>query len=98
MGILDDVMPVNIIINLKLPNQRVYRNACAIVLLRGHENLEEFVNDIFLDRLEMYPEGRAGLEDCIDCGFKTRDQMSIVGKLCRKGCSWGENYELVAST
>jgi hypothetical protein len=55
-----------------------YKNACAIALLRGHENLEEFVNDIFLDRLEMYPEGRAGLEDCIDWGFKTRDQS--IGK------------------
>ena len=28
-----------------------------------------------LDRLEMYPEGRARLEDCIDWGFKTRDQI-----------------------
>jgi hypothetical protein len=44
-------------------------------LLRRHENLEELVNDIFLDGLEMYPKGREGLEDCIDGGFKTRDQI-----------------------
>jgi hypothetical protein len=34
--------------------------------LKGYQNLDEFVSDVFLDRIEMYPDGRAGpLEDDI---------------------------------
>jgi hypothetical protein len=66
----------NIIVNVKLPNKRAYEIAWAICKLKGYQNLDEFVSDVFLDRIEMHPDGRAGpLEDDIDWGFKTRDEM-----------------------
>jgi hypothetical protein len=53
-------------VNLKLPNKRVYELAWAICKLKGYQNLDEFVSDVYLDTIEMYPDGRAGLEDDLD--------------------------------
>jgi hypothetical protein len=65
----------NIMVNLKLPNKRVYELVWAICKLKGYQNLDEFVSDVYLDTIEMYPDGRAGLGDDLDLGFKTREQM-----------------------
>jgi hypothetical protein len=69
-----DFAPKDIIVKLKLPNQRAYEVAWSIALLRGYENLDEFVNDVFLDSIEMFPEGRDDLDN-IHWGFKTREQI-----------------------
>ena len=45
---------MDIIVRLKLPNQRAYDVACAIANLKGYKTLDDFVNDVFLDRLQMY--------------------------------------------
>jgi hypothetical protein len=55
MDIINDFVPTNIIVKLKLPNQRAYEVAWSIALLRGYENFDEFVNDVFLDSIEMFP-------------------------------------------
>lgn len=71
-------MPCNevskdIIVKLKLPNQRAYEVAWSICLLRGYDNFDEFVNDVFLDSIEMFHEGRDDLEN-VRWGFKSREQ------------------------
>lgn len=53
----------DIIVKLRLPNQRAYEVAWSICLLKGYDNLEEFVNDVFLDSIEMFPDGRDDLEN-----------------------------------
>ena len=58
MNIINDFVPKDIIVKVKLPNQRAYEVAWSIALLRGYENLDEFVNDVFLDSIEMFPDGR----------------------------------------
>jgi hypothetical protein len=35
--------------------------------------LDELVNDVFLDSIEMFPDGRDNLEN-VKWGFKTREQ------------------------
>ena len=74
MNIVNDFVPTNIIVKLKLPNQRAYEVAWSIALLRGYENLDEFVNDMFLDSIEMFPDGRDDFDN-IKWGFKTREQQ-----------------------
>ena len=74
MNIVNDFVPTNIIVKLKLPNQRAYEVAWSIALLRGYENLDEFVNDVFLDSIEMFPDGRDDFEN-IKWGFKTREGL-----------------------
>jgi len=73
MNIINDFVPTNIIVKLKLPNQRAYEVAWSIALLRGYENLDELVNDVFLDSIEMFPDGRDDFEN-VKWGFKTREQ------------------------
>jgi hypothetical protein len=43
------------------------------ILLRGYENLDELVNDVFLDSIEMFPDGRDDFDN-VKWGFKTREQ------------------------
>jgi hypothetical protein len=74
MNIVNDFVPTNIIVKLKLPNQRAYEVAWSIALLRGYENLDEFVNDVFLDSIEMFPDGRDDFDN-IKWGFKTREGL-----------------------
>jgi hypothetical protein len=62
------------IINLKLPNKRFYDIAWAIALLKGYESLDEFVADCFIDRVEMFPDGRDNFDE-IQWGFKTREEL-----------------------
>jgi hypothetical protein len=38
MDIINDFAPKDIIVKLKLPNQRAYEVAWSIALLRGYEN------------------------------------------------------------
>jgi hypothetical protein len=64
-----------IIVSLKLPNKRAYELAWSICLLKGYQNLDEFVSDVFLDRIEMYPDGRADIHDLLHWGYKTREEM-----------------------
>jgi hypothetical protein len=73
MNIVNDFVPANIIVKLKLPNQRAYEVAWSIALLRGYENLDEFVNDVFLDSIEMFPDGCDDFDN-IKWVFKTREQ------------------------
>jgi hypothetical protein len=63
MNIVDDFVPAHVIVKLKLPSQRAYEVAWSIALLRGYENLDEFVNDVFLDSIEMFPDGRDDFEN-----------------------------------
>ena len=65
--------PVHMIVNLKLPNKRFYDIAWSIALLKGYESLDEFVTDCFIDRIDMYPEGRDNFDN-VEWGFKTRDE------------------------
>jgi hypothetical protein len=74
MNIVNDFVPKDILVKLKLPNQRAYEVAWSIALLRGYENLDEFVNDVFLDSIEMFPDGRDDFDN-IKWGFKTREQQ-----------------------
>jgi hypothetical protein len=74
MNIVNDFVPKDIIVKLKLPNQRAYEVAWSIALLRGYENLDEFVNDVFLDSIEMFPDGRDDFDN-IKWGFKTREDL-----------------------
>ena len=71
MNIVNDFVSKDIIVKLKLPNQRAYEVAWSIALLRGYENLDELVNDVFLDSIEMFPDGRDDFDN-IEWGFKTR--------------------------
>ena len=73
MNIINDFVPKDIIVKLKLPNQRAYEVAWSITLLRGYENLDEFVKDVFLDSIEMFPDGRDDFEN-VHWGFKTRER------------------------
>ena len=73
MDIINDFVPTNIIVKLKLPNQRAYEVAWSIALLRGYENLDELVNDVFLDSIEIFADGRDDFDN-IKRGFKTREQ------------------------
>jgi hypothetical protein len=66
--------PAHMIVNLKLPNKRFYDIAWSIALLKGYESLDEFVTDCFIDRIEMYPEGRDNF-DGVQWGFKTREEL-----------------------
>ena len=79
MNIVNDFVPTTIIVKLKLPNQRAYEVAWSIALLRGYENLDEFVNDVFLDSIEMFPDGRDDFENT-KWGFKTREQRKRTSK------------------
>jgi hypothetical protein len=74
--ILEDVMPVNLIVNVKLRNKRMYEVAWAIAKLQGFENLEEFINNAVLEMIEIVVDGRGypGITD-VDWGFKTREQL-----------------------
>ena len=81
MDIINDFVPTNIIVKLKLPNQRAYEVAWSIALLRGYENLDEFVNDVFLDSIEMFPDGRDDFD--IKWGFKTREEEEKRVKVSR---------------
>lgn len=72
--IINDFVPTNIIVKLKLPNQRAYEVAWSIALLRGYESLDEFVNDVFLDSIEMFLDGRDDFDN-IKWGFKTREDL-----------------------
>jgi hypothetical protein len=74
MNIVNDFVPANIIVRLKLPNQRAYEVAWSIALLRGYENLDEFVNDVFLNNIEMFADGRDDFDN-IKWGFKTREGL-----------------------
>ena len=74
MNIVNDFVPAHIIVKLKLPNQRAYEVAWSIALLRGYENLDEFVNDVFLDSIEMFPDGRDDFDN-VKWGFKTREDL-----------------------
>ena len=74
MNIINDFVPKGIIVKLKLPSQRVYEVAWSIALLRGYENLDEFVNDVFLYSIEMFSDGRDDFDN-IKRGFKTRDDL-----------------------
>jgi hypothetical protein len=71
MNIVNDFVPANIIVKLKLPNQRAYEVAWSVALLRGYENLDELVNDVFLDSIEMFPDDF----DNVKWGFKTREGL-----------------------
>jgi hypothetical protein len=73
MDTVNDFVPKDIIVKLKFPNQRSYEVAWSLALLRGYEDFDEFCNDIILDRLEMFPEGRDDLDN-VRWGFKTREQ------------------------
>ena len=89
MNIVNDFLPTNIIVKLKLPNQRVYEVAWFIALLRGYENLDEFVNDVFLDSIEMFPDGRDDFDN-IKWGFKTREDLEKERREARKGIAIGD--------
>jgi hypothetical protein len=72
MNIENDFVPATIIVKLKLPNQRAYEVAWSIAHLRGYENLDEFVNDVFLDSIET--DGRDDFDN-VKWGFKTREGL-----------------------
>ena len=74
MNIVNDFVPAHVIVKLKLPSQRAYEVAWSIALLRGYGNLDEFVNDVFLDSIEMFPDGRDDFDN-IKWGFKTREDL-----------------------
>jgi hypothetical protein len=74
MDIINDFVPTNIIVKLKLPNQRAYEVGWCIALLRGYENLDEFVNDVFLDSIEMFPDGCDDFDN-VNWGFKTKGDL-----------------------
>ena len=74
MNIVNDFVSAHIIVKLKLPNQRAYEVAWSIALLRGFENLDEFVNDVFLDSIEMFPDGRDDFDN-IKWGVKVREDL-----------------------
>jgi hypothetical protein len=80
MDIINDFAPKDIIVKLKLPNQRAYEVAWSIALLRGYGNLDDLVNDVFLDSIEMFSDGRDDFEN-IKWGFKTREQREKEEKL-----------------
>ena len=61
------------IVKLRLPNQRAYEVASSICLLRGYGNFDEFVNEVFLDSIEIFPDGRDDLEN-VHWGFKNREE------------------------
>ena len=82
MNIVNDFVPTNIIVKLKLPNQRAYEVAWSIALLRGYENLDEFVNDVFLNSIEMFPDGRDDFDN-VKWGFKTREEEETRVKVSR---------------
>lgn len=66
----------SIICSIRLPNQRAYEVAWAIAKLKGYETLEEWINDVVVDAIEMFPDGRAGFDsEEIDYGFKTKWQI-----------------------
>ena len=44
-----------------------------LALLIGYEDFDQFVNEVVIDALDMYAEGRADLHD-INSGFKTKKQ------------------------
>ena len=73
MNIINDFVPTDIIVKLKLPNQRAYEVAWSIALLRGYENFYEFVNDVFLESIEMFPDGRDDFEN-VKWGFKQENR------------------------
>ena len=73
MDIINDFVPKDIIVKLRLPNQRAYEIAWSLALLRGYEAFDDFVQDIVLDRLKMFPEGRDDVDN-VHWGFKTREQ------------------------
>jgi len=77
MDIINDFAPKDIIVKLRFPNQRVYEFAWSLALLKGYEDFDEFVNDTFLSRLEMYPEGCDDLDD-VKWGFKSREKDRVV--------------------
>ena len=81
MNIVNDFVPANIIVKLKLPNQRAYEVAWSIALLRGYENLDEFVNDVFLDSIKMFPDGRDDFDN-VKWGFKTRERKRREADKC----------------
>jgi hypothetical protein len=76
MNIVNDFVPAHIIVKLKFPNQRAYEIAWSLALLNGYDDFDEFVNDLVIDRLDMYVEGRNDLDD-IEWGFKTREQREM---------------------
>jgi hypothetical protein len=49
----------------------------ALSLVCRYNNVDEFVSDIFLDRIEMYPDGRAELDNELHLGFKTRLEEGV---------------------
>ena len=71
MNIVNDFVPANIIVKLNLPNQRAYEVAWSIALLRGYQNLDEFVNDVFLDSIQMFPDGRDDFDN-VKWGFQNK--------------------------
>jgi hypothetical protein len=71
MDIINDFVSKDIIVKLKPPNQRAYEVAWPIALLRGYESFDEFVNDVFLDSIEMFPDGRDDFEN-IRWGFQNK--------------------------
>ena len=66
--------PKNILVNAKFPSERVYDVAWALTKLEGFQSLDDFITDTVLKKLEMYPEGSAGI-DMKDWGFKSRWQI-----------------------
>ena len=64
------------LVNIKLPSKRAYGVAWAVAKLKGYDTLDQWINDLVVDALEMYPDGRAGLDtDEVDWGFETRQQI-----------------------
>jgi uncharacterized protein involved in tellurium resistance len=52
----------------------------GICKIKEYSNLDVFVSDIFLDRIEMYPDGRAELDNELHLGFKTRLEERSASK------------------
>jgi hypothetical protein len=50
-----------------------------LAILIGYEDFDQFVNEVVIDALDMYAEGRADLHD-INWGFKTKKEGERTGK------------------
>ena len=78
MNIINDFVPINLIVNIKLPNKRAYEITWSLAKLQGYETLDDFINDIVLTGLEMYPEGATGFN--IDWGFKREKEQAKIAR------------------
>jgi len=61
-NIINDTVITDIFITLRVP-KRVYEISWAVSKLKGYDSLDSFVQDIFLEDIQMYLDGRSSLDD-----------------------------------